>query len=54
MSDGCLLILLSSFYDARKSNHYAIHLKLIQCCRSVISQNQKKKSENKILLNEDK
>ena len=35
--DGCSLKLLSSFHDVYKSNHYTVHLKLIQCCMSIIS-----------------
>lgn len=26
------------FHDVCKSNHYAVHLKLTQCCMSIISQ----------------
>ena len=37
--DKCLLNLLwESFHGVCKSNHYAVHLKLVQCCMSIISQ----------------
>ena len=37
--DGCSLNLSrQSFHDVCKSNHYAVYLKLIQCCMSIISQ----------------
>ena len=38
-------LIAKSVHDVSKSSHYAVHLKLIQCCMSIVSQQNRKKKK---------
>ena len=53
MHGRSLNLLWPSFLSVSKSDHYAIHLKLVKCCMSIISQyNWREKEDANILGSE--